>query len=348
MSTFQRRIHKEFMNQLRFMNKQRSDSGIGDYAWLRDMLCLWRPPGELDGERGIEHAPSEAKVVPCQGDRTHLRLAIRNGYINLYREGQSVAKVGLNRAGKIQARIHNKYVRGDEMEAGYTTLTRGGFSDPATGQFVPYEGTTQLHTWIARANDHGFLEKRFVDLIVARNPNVIDVEMGLPACSTSLNERRAPRMDLVALEPIGHGWQIVFWEAKLAGDGRARCSGPVIPKLKPMVLKQLGDYTCWLRRENNSKVVALEYQNACRLLVDLHRIVKEMNPSIEELGAGIREVAADGAGPLVVDDVPRLLIDGRDFQSTETFIPHLKKLRETGLHVKLVRSHDQMILETRP
>lgn len=343
LSKFQRRIHEDFMKQLR------SDSALGENPWLRDMLRLWRPPGELIGEHGMEQASSGAEGPTPSQMQAHLRLAIRALTINLYRNGQSVARIGLNRNGMIQARIHNKYVGGDDMEEGYTILTHAGFKDPATGQCVPYEGTAQLNTWKARANGHGGLEKRFVDLVVARNPNVIDLEMGLPAYSTSPYERRAARMDMVALEPTRDGWQIVFWEAKLASDGRARCSGPVVPKLEPKVLKQLWDYTDWLRHENNCELVAREYQNACRLLVDLHEIVKGFNPGIQELGAGIQAVAAEAAQPLLVDDEPRLLIDGRDPDPSRTFIDngHLEKLCKTGLHVKMVQSDDEMILETR-
>jgi hypothetical protein len=163
------------------------------------------------------------------------------------------------------------------------------------------------------------LEKKFVDLVVARNPNVIDLEMGLPAYSTSPKERRAIKMDLVALESTDHGWQIVFWEAKLADDSRARCRGEVEPGRKPEVLKQLADYTNWLRHENNCELVAREYKNTCGLLVELHKIVKRFNPGIQELGAGIQAVAADSTQPLLVDLEPRLLIDGRDTHTTQTF-----------------------------
>jgi hypothetical protein len=64
---------------------------------------------------------------------------------------------------------------------------------------------------------------------VSRNPDVIDLEMSLPAYSEAPEERRAPRMDLVGIEPIGDRWRVVFWEAKLVGDGRARCLGKTSP-----------------------------------------------------------------------------------------------------------------------
>ncbi len=61
-------------------------------------------------------------------DEDHLRLAIRNGYLNFYRRGQSVAKVGFDRAGNLQAKIHNKYVCGAEGSGqSHITLTSAGY-----------------------------------------------------------------------------------------------------------------------------------------------------------------------------------------------------------------------------
>ena len=54
---------------------------------------------------------------------------------------------------------------------------------------------------------------------------------------------------------------------------------------------------------------------------DLHEIVKGFNPGIQELGTGIQAVAAEAAQPLLVDDEPRLLIDGRDPRS----LPHVHR-----------------------
>jgi hypothetical protein len=310
------------------------------------MLRYWRPAGELAGNGLGEHNASYAGCDAPQEEQEHLRLAIRNGSVNFYRSGQSVAKVVVSSKGKIQARIHNKYVCDDSSAQGYVTLTSAGFKEPGTGRLVRYRGVAHLDKWIANAIRHSGTEKRFIDQVVAHNPNVIDLEMGLPAYSKVREERRAPRMDLVVLESAGDSWKIVFWEAKLTRDSRVRCSGPAIPELKPEVLKQLGDYKKWLWHDNNCELVAAEYQNACRLLVAFHVIAKRFNPVIEELGAGVRAVAIDGAPPPLVDDKPRLLID--DLQADASFKEngHLDKLRNTGLHVKVVRSQAQMGLET--
>jgi hypothetical protein len=126
-------------------------------------------------------------------------------------------------------------------------LTLAGLPDPRTGRLPEYGGVAEVHRWFSNANKYVRQEKRFVDLIVARNPNTIDLEMALPAYSLVREERIAPRMDLVALEPAGNGWQIVFWEAKLVDDGRARCRGDDV---SPKVIAQLGQYTSWPRRSS--------------------------------------------------------------------------------------------------
>ena len=183
-----------------------------------------------------------------------------------------------------------------------------------------------------------------MDLVVARNPDTIDLEMALPAYSPDRKERKAPRMDLVALEPAGDRWQIVFWEAKLVDDARARCRGV---DASPKVVDQLKQYTRWLRHDNHRELVAAAYQNVCRLLVEFRRLANWVSPKIEELGRGIIAVAAVDAPSLIVDDEPRLLIDGRTRNLAFTENGHLDKLRNTGLHVQMVHCPDQMTLETR-
>jgi hypothetical protein len=340
MSEFDRKLSKEFMKQLA------SDAVLRENAWLRDMLRHWRPAGDLIGKHLGEHDALQTVGHVLEENPKHLRLAIRNGYVNFYRGGQSVARVGLNHCRKLQAKIHNKYVYGEDGKGqGYVTLTSAGFPELGTAEPFRYDGIARLDEWISNANYHVGEEKCFVDAIVARNPNVIDLEVGLPAYSDVREERRAPRIDLVALEPFRHGWRIVFWEAKLVRDGRARCSGQVIPKCKPEVLKQLAAYTKWLLHDNNCEAVTRAYKEACHLLVEFHAIAECLKPDIVELGAGIREAATCSATPLFIDVEPRLLIDNRQPDASFTEHGHLKRLQDTGLHVQMVNADAQMRLE---
>ena len=151
-------------------------------------------------------------------------------------------------------------------------------------------------------------------------------------------------MDLVALEPVGNRWRILFWEAKLVDDARAPCHGDDI---SPKVIDQLAQYTSWLRHATR-ELVACAYQDTCRLLVAFRRLATRVNSGIEELGSGIIATAARDAPSLLVDDEPRLLIDDRTLNAAFMKNGHLDKLRNKGLHVQMVHSLNQMTLKARP
>ena len=84
-----------------------------------------------------------------------LRLAIRNNYFNLYRLGQSVARVDCL-SGELIADVHYKYVLGEPL--GYSgplylrLTTKGVFSQG--GLVATYEGLSTLHEWIVAAEKY--------------------------------------------------------------------------------------------------------------------------------------------------------------------------------------------------
>src|SRR5258707_475086 len=103
------------------------DAVLKENVWLCDLISRWQPSGNSIGKR-MEQESEE-----------HLRLAIRNGYLNFYRAGQSVAKVKFG-SGKLQAEIHKKYVYGDDCgEQRYVKLTSDGFPEYGTGLPIPYD-----------------------------------------------------------------------------------------------------------------------------------------------------------------------------------------------------------------
>jgi hypothetical protein len=311
-----------------------TDQGLAENPWFKDMLFYWRPAGDANHYDLTRENPKR------------LRLAIRGGYLNLYRGGQSVARIEIVPGLGLQARIHNKYVYGDSGRGNvYVTVTSEGIPDQQTGQRRKYRSPADLDCWISNANKHGHKEKQFIDLVVACNPDTIDLEMALPAYLPDHKERKAPRMDLVALESLGNGkgWQVVFWEAKLVTNGEARCQGE---SKKPNVVAQLREYTEWLEYGNHEILMAQECKRTCEILVALHRAAKRIRPDIEELGIGIQEVAKPRAAIPLIDKKPRLLIDNRTGNAAFMKNGHLDKLRNTGFHVQMVQNDDQMILET--
>jgi hypothetical protein len=287
-------------------------------AWFGDLLKRWRPAG----------AKSE------QGD--HLRLAIRDGYMNFYRAGQSVAMVKFVR-GKLQGEIHNKYVAGDEDSGqGYVKIADGRLKNH-DGSIAQYRDGL-VDDWILKANDHADEEKRFVDDLVTHQAGAIDLEAALPADPDLWDKNSAPRMDLVALEPCGDHYRLVFWEAKLVTNPEARCEGA---DRAPRVVTQLKKYEEWLAK--NRKLVCEAYQRCCKDLVGLRGIAKALNKDIPELGDAIVAVG-QGASLLCVDGTPRLIIDATRGDAAFTKKGHLEKLHRFGLCVRMVRTPADMVM----
>lgn len=196
-------------------------------------------------------------------DGAGLRIGLRNGYLNFYAKGQSVARLSLVRGGPRLA-VHRAYVegrrRGDKVaDAGavYVTHDEAQLADPATAALIP--------GWIDTALSHAGAEKRFVDELTAVNPGVIDLEMGLPASDLGEGERVAPRMDLVVAETSGKvSAALAFWEAKWANNGELRAREGA-----PPVVGQVRRYVAWMGQHGRLAEVRAAYRSTARVLLAL-------------------------------------------------------------------------------
>ena len=308
----------------RKFNVDAVEKAIGESVWLQDLLGHWCPAGELQG----------GGKGSTQPDQDYLRLAVRDGYLNFYRYGQSVARVKVVH-GKPQAEVHNKYLDGDQGSGqDYVKITDGTYENHDGEPRVYRYGV--VHDWIHRAEGHAGKEKSFVDDVVARNAGVIDLEVGLPADPGLWSENSAPRMDLAAIEPCGDHYKLAFLEAKLVTNSEARCKDA---GAAPKVINQLKTYEKWIAK--NRKVVTEAYQRCCNDLVLLHEIAKKLDKGKPELGKAIMSVG-QGASSLCVDGTPRLIIDARKGEAA--FEKHLKKLHDAGICVRMVRTDADMFL----
>jgi hypothetical protein len=230
--------------------------------WFKDMLSHWRPSGQECGPFG-------------------LRLAIRNGYLNVYRWGQSVAKVQAVR-GELQASIHYKYILGerDGYDGPLYLTLKGDQLFSGRDAVLCYSGPVLPRRWIKAAESYAGREKKLVDQLVACNGNVIDLEMGLPAW---IHNNSAIRMDLVAIE---HG-SVVFWEAKTVDDARIRCRGEA-----PEVLEQLASYAEFLRQDAHVWRIQTAYRQTAGLLVRLSQLAESLGNPIELSAAIIGAASA--------------------------------------------------------
>jgi hypothetical protein len=250
--------------------------------WFKDLLSLWCPSGRCSGATG-------------------LRLAIRDGYMNFYRLGQSVARVSCM-SGELVADVHYKYVLG--ARSGYSgqlylrLTAEGVFS---RGELVvAYEGPSTLDRWIAAAGGEEYAgdEKSIVDELVEKNDHVVDLEMALPAWALS---KVAVRMDLVAIED----GTVVFWEVKTVNDGRIRCRAEFEEDKSPHVLRQLSNYRVFLAQAQHVEQVESAYRKAAKLLVKLRALADKIGPA-RALGPSI--IAASLADRLDVAPVAALVV----------------------------------------
>jgi hypothetical protein len=225
--------------------------------WFKDLLSLWRPSGHPSGEG--------------------LRVAIRNGYLNFYRLGQSIARVAYV-SGELIAEVHYKYVGVERAprysKSPYLRLTLKGVFFRDT-KIATFEGLSTLNQWIAEAEKYAGVEKRLVDELVEKNNHVIDLEMALPAWARSTS---AVRMDLVAIE----NGKVVFWEVKTVNDNRIRCTAEFEEDRSPEVLKQLSNYRVFLNETRHISQVESAYLNTAKFLVKLRALADEIGPPLAE------------------------------------------------------------------
>ena len=263
-------------------------------GWWRDILKF-----EFQGVDGESH---------------RLALAVRNGYLNAYVEGQSILKIQFDDAANpvyLKAKIHHKYL-GKAVGQVYKIF------DGKTVEGSPYLSGTSLKNWVANAQEFAklrsgsidFSEKQGVAVIASRNSHVIDLEMALPG-------EVAPRIDLVALERGASAIKIVFYEAKLFSNPALRAKN-----CKPKVLEQLRTYEEWLTSGDRKAEVIKAYRNACGLLTKL----REMQGVPVD---GLIEEASIPGSPLTVDPKPRLIIFGP--QTIKNWTPHEAALRQAGI-----------------
>ncbi len=245
---------------------------------IASLLDRWVLPGQDAGDYG-------------------LRLAIRNGYLNFYVKGQSVGELRLVK-GSPRLRLHCKYksfVKKGSLQAAPDSQLYQVVNADELGRIGP----DVIDKWIRTAETYAGDEKRFVDDLIAVTPNVIDLEMGLPADEDAVGKSRtAPRMDMV----VAQGCEIAFWEAKSSVNSelRARASYRELTDggycEGPHVIWQLRRYERWVSRPARRSQVRDAYVETARILLDLAELSGKHGPAIDAW----RELAASGEKATVI------------------------------------------------
>lgn len=253
-----------------------------DDNWWKDLLSHWRPAGFDSGQC------DDTQSCDCNG----LRIAVRDGYLNFYRRGQSVAKVSFVENEPIFT-IHAEYVWPGNAKT-YVEMAQGKVRGRAD---VPYSRGT-LRRWIANADGKSDAEKQFVDELLTKNPNAIDVEMGIPGVSQ--------RIDLVTLYDVDGEFRLAFWEVKLRKNGELKSE-----VASPKVLGQLANYQRFLSRPERSRQISAAYIETCKLLRELHDMASRASPSARPppLSPLILRIAAEGTNLLTDQDATLVIYE---------------------------------------
>jgi hypothetical protein len=278
-------------------------------------------------------------VLPGEDAGPHgLRVAVRNGYLNFYVKGQSVAKLSI-RSGSPRFEVHDKYVagvvRGHEDESKYaqkyTSFSLG------RGTATPMMDVAK---WVHAAETYAGDEKRFVDDLVAVTAGTLDLEMALPARPDATG-RVAPRMDLV----VAQGQDIGFWEAKCAVNGELRSDHN--KPAAPHVVDQLRKYVGWMDHDGGPSEVRSAYSEAARILLALAEMFGKTGPAIAawQTFADAGDAASVILPPGVVvgnycspraDGVPRSAEMERYLAHANSFVQNEHKARLTRFGIKVV------------
>jgi hypothetical protein len=290
---------------------------VNKHFWFRELLRLWRPAG----------VPSDKDD---DGNATSLRLAVRDGYLSFYCEGQLAAEVKCGPRSFYET-AHKSYLGRD---------ADGGNGYQKLEQPADDEAQRKLADRLLKMADYMGREKVFVDEVIGSNANIFDVELALSHLKPNAKKRVALRLDIASLEPDGDGWKIVLWEAKMADNKDARSL------TNPKTKEQHQNYSDWLgNAENEADIIAAARAN-CALLIGLRELaVCAGNTDIAALGEGIVAVGSDASIPLTLDKDVRYLIDARG-EGGLSFIAnhHYEKLKEFSGCVIAFQSGDELDL----
>jgi len=144
-----------------------------------------------------------------------LIIGVRNEYLNVYWQGQSIFKVSF-KGGKVTTTTHEKYLLNPDLKD-QISLVDGKFAFGEAEQRMltrEYEGAKTLEKLKRAASLYSGREKEGVHEIAASNRSVVDVEIAINASGAPGVGRSLPRMDLANFETTASGIDLVFWEAK--------------------------------------------------------------------------------------------------------------------------------------
>mgnify|MGYP001408569273 CR=1 FL=1 len=217
--------------------------------------------------------------------------AIRKDYLNVYRNGCSIAKISLV-SSELVAETHYKYLVSSKKKPEMIRATGGDYqyTDPSK-YFIP--SLSDRKTLIASTDLHGGIEKTGVHKIIMSNPNVIDTEI---AFSNEESEKQTDRIDICVVRTDTVVPTLRFIEAKDVSYRGALRSGETT---QPKVLGQLERYAETLEKYQDDIIEAYR---------QLLATVRQLKGN-RWLGIGLKSIDTT---KLALDPLPYLAIFGFD------------------------------------
>lgn len=228
-----------------------------------------------------------------------LFIAIRDGYLNVYYNGNSLLKLSLD-GERLAGEIHYKYLLRPDMPNLYVPVDDGNVKLADSAAYLQTD-LSDVPALKRVAAVYGGAEKAGVHQIVLDNPSVVDVEI---AFGLNGSDQKAPatrRVDFAALHPATNGAEVIFFEAKLFANKELRASGDNTPP----VVEQINGYRKLL--VEHAAAISNSYRAVCANLLALEG-VKERYASASDLMAGV----ASGKMALHISDEVRLAVFGYD------------------------------------
>lgn len=273
-----------------------------------------------------------------------LFLAVRGGYLNAYVKGQSVFKIGFEKAdpGKDQPRlaIHYKYLIRPELEEKdpYVAFDGKAFAiDPNAIVHTVYQSKLTLPQLIKTASRFAGAEKAGVHKIAQNEPRVLDLEVAFTATGDS-DSPSAPRMDMAVVVPNGSGGaSLVFCEAKcfdnkelssLETKSQKERSVGDSAERRISVVAQIDKYQAFIRSEVNKESLVRSYIKVCKTLSDLS--LQGPNRELDDL---IKKVASGEVQLSIHPYVYLLVYDFDDDQKKGAVRKRLGVLRAKGINI---------------
>ena len=275
-------------------------------------------------------------------DDKELFVAIRNEYLNIYFQGNSLLKLSFPNDDLV-AETHYKYLcqpsmkpclikaAGNDGSFFYNILTcaeeKGALDDYLIHNLTEIKGIKKA------SKVYGGVEKDGIQKILNSNRNIVDLEIALTQEAeddeSKMQESKRPkakRIDFAAFQKKQDCYELIFFEVKDFSNTELRAKG----NAEPDVLDQISTYETLLRQYEND--IKKSYNLVCRNL-------NELLPS-DRLDQSIVDIAT-GSHPIKVDVEPRLVLFGfdEDQRVGRKWGPHKEKL-ENSLGKKFLAKGD--------